>query len=71
MINAPTAKALLEIKQSANVVIWDYQSYFEITIDSKEIAPQRMTNPPQRESLRHWQPRTHTLDSFSSIRAIY
>jgi hypothetical protein len=47
MINAPTAKALLEIKQSANVVIWDYQSYFEITIDSKEIAPQRMTSPPQ------------------------
>ena len=47
MINAPTAKALLEIKQSANVVIWDYQSYFEITIDSKEIAPQRMTTPPQ------------------------
>ena len=46
MINAPTAKALLEIKQSANVVIWDYQSYFEITIDSKEIAPQRMTTPP-------------------------
>ena len=46
MINAPTAKGLLEIKQSANVVIWDYQSYFEITIDSKEIAPQRMTNPP-------------------------
>ena len=45
-INAPTAKALLEIKQSANVVIWDYQSYFEITIDSKEIAPQRMTTPP-------------------------
>ena len=46
MINAPTAKALLEIKQSANVVIWDYQSYFEITIDSKEIALQRMTSPP-------------------------
>ena len=23
------------------------QSYFEITIDSKEIAPQRMTSPPQ------------------------
>jgi hypothetical protein len=34
------------MKQSANVVIWDYQSYFEITIDSKEIAPQRMTSPP-------------------------
>ena len=47
MITAPIAKALLEIKQSANVVIWDYQSYFEITIDSKEIAPQRMTSPPQ------------------------
>ena len=47
MITAPVAKALLEMKQSANVVIWDYQSYFEITIDSKEIAPQRMTSPPQ------------------------
>ena len=46
MITAPIAKALLEMKQSANVVIWDYQSYFEITIDSKEIAPQRMTSPP-------------------------
>ena len=44
MITAPIAKALLEMKQSANVVIWDYQSYFEITIDSKEIAPQRMTS---------------------------
>ena len=47
MITAPVAKALLEMKQSANVVIWDYQSYFEITIDSKPIAPQRMTNPPE------------------------
>ncbi len=47
MITAPVAKALLEMKKSANVVIWDYQSYFEITIDSKEIAPQRMTSPPQ------------------------
>ena len=47
MLTAPIAKALLEIKQSANVVIWDYQSYFEITIDSKEIAPQRMTSPPE------------------------
>ena len=45
MITAPVAKALLEMKKSANVVIWDYQSYFEITIDSKEIAPQRMTTP--------------------------
>ena len=47
MLNAPTAKALLEIKKSAIVIIWDYQSYFEITIDSKEIASQRMTSPPQ------------------------
>ncbi len=45
MLTAPVAKALLEMKKSANVVIWDYQSYFEITIDSKEIAPQRMTTP--------------------------
>ena len=47
MITAPVAKALLEIKQSANVVIWDYQSYFEIAIDGESIAPQRMTTPPQ------------------------
>ena len=47
MLTAPIAKAILEMKLSANVVIWDYQSYFEITIDSKEIAPQRMTSPPQ------------------------
>ena len=47
MINAPIAKALLEMKQSANVVIWDHKYYFEITIDSKPIAPQRMTNPPE------------------------
>ena len=46
MLTAPIAKALLEIKKSAIVIIWDYQSYFEITIDSKEIAPQRMTSPP-------------------------
>ena len=46
MINAPIAKALLEMKESANVVIWDHKYYFEITIDGKEIAPQRMTSPP-------------------------
>ena len=46
MLTAPVAKTLLEMKKSANVVIWDYKYYFEITIDSKEIAPQRMTNPP-------------------------
>ena len=47
MLTAPVAKTLLEMKQSANVVIWDYKYYFEIEIDDKEIAPQRMTNPPQ------------------------
>lgn len=47
MLNAPVAKALLEMKQSANVVILDYKYYFEIEIDGKEIAPQRMTSPPQ------------------------
>ena len=47
MITAPIAKALLEIKQSAFVIIWDYQSFFEIAIDGKEIAPQRMTSPPE------------------------
>ena len=47
MINAPIAKALLEMKESARVIILDYKYYFEITIDGKEIAPQRMTNPPE------------------------
>ena len=46
MLTAPIAKAILEMKLSARVIIWDYKSYFEITIDSKEIAPQRMTSPP-------------------------
>lgn len=46
MLTAPVAKALLEMKLSANVVIWDYKYYFEIEIDGKEIAPQRMTSPP-------------------------
>ena len=47
MLNAPVAKALLEMKLSARVIIWDYKYYFEIEIDSKPIAPQRMTNPPE------------------------
>ncbi len=47
MLNAPVAKALLEMKKSARVIIWDYKYYFEIEIDSKPIAPQRMTNPPE------------------------
>ena len=47
MLTAPVAKTLLEMKESARVIIWDYKYYFEITIDSKPIAPQRMTNPPE------------------------
>ena len=47
MLTAPVAKALLEMKLSARVIIWDYKYYFEIEIDSKPIAPQRMTTPPQ------------------------
>jgi hypothetical protein len=47
MLNAPIAKAILEMKLSARVIIWDYKYYFEIEIDSKPIAPQRMTNPPE------------------------
>ena len=47
MLNAPVAKAILEMKKSARVIIWDYKYYFEIEIDSKPIAPQRMTNPPE------------------------
>ena len=46
MLTAPVAKTLLEMKENAHAIIWDYKSYFEITIDSKPIAPQRMTNPP-------------------------
>ena len=47
MLTAPIAKAILEMKLSARVIIWDYKYYFEIEIDSKPIAPQRMTTPPQ------------------------
>ena len=47
MLTAPIAKAILEMKLSARVIIWDYKYYFEIEIDSKPIAPQRMTSPPQ------------------------
>ena len=46
MLTAPVAKALLEMKLSARVIVWDYKYYFEIEIDSKPIAPQRMTSPP-------------------------
>ena len=46
MLTAPVAKTLLEMKESARVIIWDYKYYFEITIDSNPIAPQRMTSLP-------------------------
>ena len=46
MLTAPVAKTLLEMKENAHAIIWDYKYYFEITIDSKPIAPQRMTTPP-------------------------
>ena len=47
MLTAPIAKAILEMKLSARVIICDYKYYFEIEIDGKEIAPQRMTTPPE------------------------
>ena len=49
---APVAKTLLEMKKAQRCHFGITKYYFEIAIDSKEIAPQRMTNPPQRESLR-------------------
>ena len=45
MLTAPVAKALLEMKLSARVIVWDYKYYFEIAIGSSKIAPQRMTTP--------------------------
>ena len=47
MLTAPIAKAILEMKLSARVIIWDYKYYFEIAIGLQPIAPQRMTTPPQ------------------------
>ncbi len=47
MINAPTAKALLEHDPKLIPVILGCLNHFEIAIDDKPIAPQRMTTPPQ------------------------
>jgi len=47
MINAPTAKALLEHDPSIIPVIFECDGYFEIAIGSSKIAPQRMTTPPE------------------------
>jgi len=47
MLNAPTAKTLLEYDPSIIPVIFECDGYFEIAIGSSKIAPQRMTTPPQ------------------------
>jgi len=47
MITAPIAKALLEHDPKLIPVILGCLNHFEIAIDDKQIAPQRMTTPPQ------------------------
>jgi len=47
MLNAPTAKTLLEYDPSIIPLIFECEDYFEIAIGSSKIAPQRMTTPPQ------------------------
>ena len=47
MINAPTAKGLLEYDPSIIPLIFECDGYFEIAIGSSKIAPQRMTTPPE------------------------
>ena len=46
MITAPVAKALLEHDPKLIPVILGCLNHFEIAIDDKQIAPQRMTGPP-------------------------
>ena len=46
MINAPTAKGLLEYDPSIIPLIFECDGYFEIAIGLQAIAPQRMTSPP-------------------------
>ena len=46
MINAPTAKGLLEYDPSIIPLIFECDGYFEIAIGLQPIAPQRMTSPP-------------------------
>ena len=45
MLNAPTAKTLLEYDPGIIPVIFECEDYFEIAIGSSKIAPQRMTTP--------------------------
>ena len=47
MLNAPTAKTLLEYDPSIIPVIFECEDYFEIAIGLQPIAPQRMTSPPE------------------------
>ena len=46
MITAPVAKALLKHDPKLIPVILGCLNHFEIAIDNKQIAPQRMTTPP-------------------------
>ena len=47
MLTAPQAKVLLNYDPTLIPVILGCQNHFEIAIDDKPIAPQRMTPPPQ------------------------
>ena len=47
MITAPIAKALLKHDPKLIPVILGCLNHFEIAIDDKPIAPQRMTTPPE------------------------
>ena len=47
MLTAPKAKTLLEYDPKLIPVILGCLNHFEIAIDDKQIAPQRMTTPPQ------------------------
>jgi len=47
MLTAPNAKVLLEHDPKLIPVILGCLNHFEIAIDDKQIAPQRMTTPPQ------------------------
>jgi len=47
MLTTPQAKVLLNHNPDLIPFILGFQSHFEIAIDDKPIAPQRMTTPPQ------------------------
>jgi len=58
MLNAPTAKTLLEYDPSIIPLIFECDGYFEIAIGSSKIAPQRMTTP-------------HTARKFKTLAAAH